>query len=1085
MNRPTPILSVVEGIGVGAFGGNDGLRRRRIHGRLLRASMGGAKSWQDACLIASNQRSFASPTSLVAHALRELDGTMLALLLPDDFVDPDKSDTRKKKLDAISQSLGLDPWIAKGWQQAGFEKRAHSREVVFDERGEPPDSLIDDYADILDVVLATFELRFETWLGRLDQFLAIESPTNDQISQMKLAVPWSDSTLRYLFDRLERPSWLRPLRKKHFFDAPAGVERDDVNGFVRFRLWPQSTYLARVAAEEGPVVAEVVAGLPRNENPFMLAAVCSVAAALPSELYPPLHPIVLEWIRACAAPSFALGDLVSLVRHLASTGPPAHALALVVAMLRPTAPEAPVEPVALFTTEARSRLGQHEYHHACSELLNALHDAIPLPQQIAMLIGLLDEATTQSVGNEDAAPNEFSSSRRRTLDGDPFGPGEVWQSLVTNVVMLGRRCARSAQDEAERTAAGLLTGRWQIFRRIGLDLYREIGPSDASRGVALDRQLFLDPELEREYAALLSVVFPTLSASQQAIVLGWIGDGPDWSPPAVEDYELRADFWRLARLWSIQAHLDRPSSERFNEIQARRSASDPWAEPNHVVAWAGTTSPVDPVQLSEMADGAVIELMQSWSPEPWSPGRATPEGLGDSLSQAISQDPGRFAQVLVRLTECPAVYQRSAISGLASAVLAKRPIPWPQARTLIGRIMSDHERSPDGDVGAWACLGVVDLLEAALRTPEADLGHDDADWLVALATKLSTDRHPSGPDVQDETAGRLDVALNTVRGRALTLLVRLMEWLAEGDTSGSMSCYRTVQLALEHRIESETVSQVLAALGRDFRFLVGADPKWARMQADLLFGQSPATNPAWAAYLDEEPYVPAFRALRPFYDRHLQALLDTPGTSDHAAFKLAEHFTTMYWSGLLDNEDPLNGCIGQLFQSAAAVRAHTIEFVGLALGATDGDVEPFVLEHLTKLWEWRRAASPTVGSEPDDPPEYSGFSWWFTSGKLDTEWALSQLQWVLSMGVSAHATYSIAESLRAAVDEHEHVAAALSCLELLIQSITQPWGLAGWVEPLHETLQNLVSRDQSDRESVRSLANLLVARGYLAYRNLA
>lgn len=397
MDLNAPTLSEVEGIGEGAFGGHDGIRRRRIYAKLSRASMGGAKSWMDACLIAANHRSFASPTSLVAHALRELDGTMLALLLPDGFEDPERSETRKKKIDAIAGSLGLDPCIADGWRQAGFEKRAHSREVVFDENGDPPDALVDSYADILDVVLATFELRFEMWLRRLDKFLSVQNPTNDQITQMKLAVPWNDSTLHYLFDRVESPSWLRPLQKKHFFDSPAGLERDEIDGHLRFRLWPQSSYLARVAQVEGQVVAEILARLPVNENPYMAAAVCAVAEALPPELYPSLHATVLEWIGACAAPSFVLTELKALVRHVASIGRPEHALELVATMLRPVPSDAPKDAFSFNAAEARSRLGQHEYHHACGELLGALHDDVALGLQIETFRGLVEDATSQGL----------------------------------------------------------------------------------------------------------------------------------------------------------------------------------------------------------------------------------------------------------------------------------------------------------------------------------------------------------------------------------------------------------------------------------------------------------------------------------------------------------------------------------------------------------------------------------------------------------------------------------------------------------------------------------------------------------------
>ncbi len=1031
---------------------------------------------------------FSGPSSLVAHALREVDGTLIALLLPTEFASssPDEpSGSRKQKVDLISASLDLHREIAEKWQAVRYEGIAHSRSVLHSVDELSPNRLVDDYAEIVDMVLAEFEVRFADWYRRLDEFLSITNPTIAQITRMTVGVPWNESTLGYFFERLERASWFEPLRRKHFFDAPAEVERDEVKGTLRFKTWPQGLYLQRIAAAEDDAVAEVLRNLPRNSNPFMAASVCSVAAALPVQLYPGVRETVEEWVRSCSATYFTLREIVRLVRHLAESSRGADAVALARMVLEPL----PADGVTgqSWSASPTSRFGQHEYHEACSELLAAMSESIPDTELISMLIDLLDHATELAVGDRTTPPHDSSALRRKTLDGDPYEPGEVWQSLVTHLVSSIRRHARLAPTGARSLAMTLLQGRWHIIRRIGLDLLRELGPSPDATDAILDHSIFLEPDLDQECAALLTLVYPTLEAGQKATVLGWIADGPTYTPrldgTTPEVAPANREWWQLSRLWPIQADLDSTQLVWFRQLQERHPQSS-HRDAGHVVAWSGTTSPFDSGQIAEMSDAELEDHLRNWSPDESGQSIPSREGLGDSLSQAIAQDPHRFANFFTKIVECPPAYHSAAVGGLISALTADRSIPWASARVLLERaVRSQPTREGLDDPSLWLRLSIANLIEAALRTPTAGLESDDAHWLVPLVIALSRDQHPAD---EHDTSSRfpLEIALNTVRGRGLTTLIRLVASLTQ-DPDGSTELLTEVKDAIEVRIRNETVDDVLAALGREYALICSLDSSWATMQAEPVFGAHPSATPAWAAYLDERAYGFTLPLLLPVYKRHLQQLDGSSEPATDADHKLAQHVMVFHWAGVLEQaQQPFGANAADLFRAPDAVRAHAIEFVGSALSNTDGDVEPEVLTQLTGLWESRHLALSTT-PELESLEEPGAFCTWFTSGKLHPLWALSELRWVLATGAAIRLSYPLGQALCELIDSRTEVALALDCVELLIRTVTEPWGFAGWTERLHGSLLDLQAGGQADTTKARRIANVLLAQGLVIFRDLA
>src|SRR4051794_18548167 len=96
-----------------------------------------------------------------------------------------------------------------------------------------------------------------------------KTPTPEQVAKA-VALLGHPQHYRYFFDRLENPLWVELLRSKGFFrDPPKPVLSED-EGTIRFPPWPESSYLARMAActteDDKARIAEVALAIPDTDN---------------------------------------------------------------------------------------------------------------------------------------------------------------------------------------------------------------------------------------------------------------------------------------------------------------------------------------------------------------------------------------------------------------------------------------------------------------------------------------------------------------------------------------------------------------------------------------------------------------------------------------------------------------------------------------------------------------------------------------------------------------------------------------------------------------------------------------------------
>src|SRR2546422_748033 len=109
-----------------------------------------------------------------------------------------------------------------------------------------------------------------------------KTPTPEQVSGAVAQLIHAEH-YRYFFDRLENPLWIEPLAKRGYFKNPPAPLRDEVKGTVSHPRWPDSRFLARMAAlpEAQETVATIALQIPGTENTTVHEDLADLALALP------------------------------------------------------------------------------------------------------------------------------------------------------------------------------------------------------------------------------------------------------------------------------------------------------------------------------------------------------------------------------------------------------------------------------------------------------------------------------------------------------------------------------------------------------------------------------------------------------------------------------------------------------------------------------------------------------------------------------------------------------------------------------------------------------------------------------------
>jgi hypothetical protein len=663
-----------------------------------------------------------------------------------------------------------------------------------------------------------------------------------------------------------------------------------------------------------------------------------------------------------------------------------------------------------------------------------------------------------------------------------------------------------------------------VFQRVALHLLR-LFPDDAFDLIAqrlTDRNCFENPHLRYEYVHLSEEHFGRLPSDAQALILGWIDAGPDLAAYARNMQELqgrsvtdeekqrRTRAWQRDRLAPIAESLSAPWRQRYDELVQEFGEAEHPDFLAYSTMWTGPTSPKSAEDLQGMELAAIVSYLRQWQP-PEDRHADSREGLALQLTEAAAGDPERFAQAATAFAGLHSNYLHGLVRGFEKATEKNRGFSWQPVLDLCRAVViaprtpiTEGERRERDDWNEAARSAIASLLDHALGKRAIPIELREKVW--AVVEPLTDDPDPTPEREAPGHGGRdydlYSLSINCVRGNALHAVVQYGLWVrqhldqqpdAQQRTARGLDEMPEVREVLDRHLDPQhdPSRTVRAVYGRWFPFLHLLDPEWAASRLDRIFPTAESDRPlyeaAWQTYVCWcPPKNTVAKLLTEHYRQAIERLGPSRPESRHRPDpeeRLAEHLLTLYWVAKLALDEP-GGMLDRFYALAPLeLRAHAIDFAGQQLGGIKDEPEPGPIERMKALWQRRLDWVRSPAAPADAPSELVGFGWWFASGKLDDEWALTQLQGVLQIASRIEPDHMVVRRLAEMVEEYP--LPVVRCLAAVVAADQEGWSIHGWMQDARGIITAAVnSSDTEAREAAIDLIHRLGARGHWDFRDL-
>jgi hypothetical protein len=933
----------------------------------------------------------------------------------------------------------------------------------------------------------------------------------------------------YFFSKLKSPTWLKPLWDAGLFRHPPSPVRD--GKYISLPFWPESQYLARVAASEPDLVLKITLEIPQTENSRVHEDLIEAALRMPAAKSAELAKRIKTWTEISNL-SYLADKLGSLISHLARGGQESAALELTRTVLI-VIPGEEVDanlPAGIhkWRRDPQARFDNWYYEKILKENIPDLVRGCG-EKALMLLCELLDSAMQNKRShNGDDASSDYSYIWRPAIeDHSQNQPHGLATMLVSAVRDAAETIVKSSPRKVAEVVSGIERYKGSIYQRIGMHLLRMFPDTERSQIKArlLDREQFNDIGLQHEYVLLLQSQFEKLSSDEQNEILGWIETGPDRvsaraheteiTPKDQSDEESRRYVlrWQLERLAPLREVLPEKWKKRYEEGVREFGAPKHPEFAAYMTSASGPTSPKTEAELRSMSVDEIAKFLTDWRPpkEHWD---YSPEGLGRELATVVSSEPQKFAaeiQRFINIGPYAATYVRNILSGLREATAQKRTFSWPTVIDLCDWVVQQPRDPAVKESGhldhdphwGWTRKTIADLLERGFQEGpnEIPLNLRKQTWNVL--EPITDDPEPT-PDYETKYGGsNMDPAtmsINTARGEAMHAVILYGLWIrrhiekeadAEARLSRGFDEMPEVKQVLDTHLTKDLSLAIRSVYGRFFPWLYLIDPGWAQTNIINIFPTNDSRRPfydaAWNTYIVFcQPFNNVFDILKPVYAHAVNQLdeqLDEKAQAYDPDHHLTEHLATFYWRGKITPED--DGGLLELFWTKASpkLRGYLFEYVGRSLFNTKGDIPTEVTDRLKHLWENRLARAKASSNPEQYKEELADFSWCFIADKFDDEWSIKQLAEVLRLVNKIDDPRFVVERL--AILANSHAATSVECLRLIVGSELENWEIYSWRKEAKEILQIAIQcGEQKARETAIDLVHRLGAMGYLEFRDV-
>lgn len=1072
-------------------------RQERVARRLLgQIGPGPATFFRDACGLVVEAQMRPSVTHLVAHLLREVESAVRSILEPANAGAGAKTDRQRAKIRRVLDDLAIshEDAVAKLWLGLAGEEnpqslaaRAHRPAL---DAPRPFNDEFRDFVDkveqVLDAVLERFETNYFQVFERLDDLLATAEPAAAHARALRQTFPNNQAVADYFFSRAPA-TWVGPLRQAGFFTAPASAQVDENGGTVQMPPWPESDYLARVAAQAPDAVIEAALAIPSTDNSRVNHDVVKIALAVPPANGCRLVPKVIEALGS------RFGVLIphevgTLMAHLCGGGHIDEATTVAGALLkRLPAGYGPSASVDVY-----------EYGLILREHVPVLVGTAGAPA-LALLCGLLDEILRGDAERRVGMPGQDGSPLwRPNIEGyESRAESDLRHALVNAVRDAATVIVESNRSGLADVITELESHGWLIFRRLALYLLSRHTDAacDLVAARLTDETTISDWGLEREYLLLARNGADCLDAAHRRGFFTLIDAGPEptasrtASPVGEQNVpeplaRERIARWQRDRLAAVQQVLP-PEWDAYYQalVTEHGEPPDPGAQaPQPFAVWSGQ-GPVTAGELAAMPTDALVQFLRTWQPPATDWRTLSPASLRGALSTAVEGDAARRSADAASFIGLPAIYIGAVINGLWQAFANGAILDWDgvvQLSAWINQQVRD-ETSGESTVGAFRewrepRMDMLRLLMAGLNPELSPISSENDTQVWSIIESCCHDSDPTpereAEQTPEEHGGFMSLALNTVRSEAVRAAIsyglRLRRRSPDTDLT---QMYAVLERHLDRWRDPSCA--VRSVYGELFPYLVWMDADWAKRHVELIFPMDPRQQmllyAAWDAYLVGGQITDdALALLADVYNMMVERMYPAVqgGGETFRASHLGDHLINRLWHGGLDL-DSHSGLLRRFYTRASPeVTVQLMWSIGTAL---DDQEKPdaTLIARLTALWEFRVAAVKNGA----DGRELAEFGRWFASGHFDPRWSLQQLLITLSLAGAIEAESAVLS--RVADLAADHVQPCLAFLERWVSAAPRPWRLRQSLDSIRRILIIGVAGNPTAVETSKKAISLL------------
>ena len=742
--------------------------------------------------------------------------------------------------------------------------------------------------------------------------------------------------------------------------------------------------------------------------------------------------------------------------------------------------------------------------------------AASLPAQLlASLAHNLDRAVSIHAKNQQDHANDHSDIWRPYLEHSSHQ--DVLGETVSALVEAIKAVLPHQEDGVDLVFSALERYTWPVFDRIrAFTLLHATHPVE----VKLERfveapERFARPSVNPEFTQLLTKVATTLRPEIIGRILDRIDAGPDpasyayhlehrVAPEQVDAVRARIiEQWKRDWLFPLSAALDEEHVKQLQEFLAKYDVPRPRLRSGGARV-VQDLSPSDVVSFNAMAVSQLIQYLKEWVPPstglPFEqPSRA---GMAATLRQWVDADPeGASANIeAFCTTELDPGYITALLDAFASVVKTDKPFDVyaiARAALWVAENTDALAEAPEDGLSREATWNWAQMSAARYLT---DLLLQDGRLDVARAEELWPAVHAvcylARPTVEDEVEYKKEpsryasFALNTPRPVGVEAMIRYGRWLKLATPEAK---FRSEQLAavfnvLEEKLDPtrEPSVAVREMFGMQFRTLAWLDLNWLSSVIPKLFpGKDKAREEktldrfAWNSYLQYGgPVRDTVPAMRSRYLLAIRELKRSDAEIPDLDRTLGSHIMQYYAHGAIELDDPL---MVEFFGSASVrLRAQALGDIGWSLGHDAGPLDHTLQARLMRLLESRM---PLLESERiQESEELATFGWWLGSRKFPDAWSIEHAMRILERTKSLRPDFTVVEALEGLSAEYPYEAVRI--LRVLYEEDHDGWAIHGWGQHLDSILKQALDDGKAARQEAAALIELLVSRGFRAYRTL-